>query len=214
MNIRSSDGTEIPLLLAGAPLEDAFAAVVLLHGRGGSAADILGLAKVVDVEGVAFVAPEARGNTWYPYSFLAPLEKNEPALSHALDTVGRTIAAIPETGTPVDRIVLAGFSQGACLSLEYAGRNPDRYGGVVAFSGGRIGPLGMSWREEGDLRGTPVFLGCSDVDAHIPLERVQESSTHFRERGAMVTERIYPGMGHTINEDEISEFERLLRSIG
>lgn len=212
MNGRLSDGSDLQLRWTGAPLESARAAVLLFHGRGGSAADILGLSSVVNVENVAFLAPEAPGNTWYPYSFLAPLVRNEPALSGALDVVKRSVAVLTEAGLGLGRVVLAGFSQGACLSLEYAGRNVGRYGGVVALSGGRIGPLGMSWSEEGDFAGTPIFLGCSDVDTHIPLERVQESSAHFRNRGAAVIERIYPGMGHTINEDEIRVFQQIVKT--
>lgn len=200
-------------LHAGVPIAEARAVVLLLHGRGGNASDILSLSSVLEQKDVAYLAPEAEGNSWYPYSFLAPLRQNEPALSGALQTVREYLVFLEAAGVPQERIVLAGFSQGACLSLEYAGRNPGRYGAIVALSGGRVGPLGIEWNNGGDFAGTPVFLGCSDVDFHIPLERVKQSSQYFRDHGASVIERIYPQMGHTVNDDEIRVFQQFLRTL-
>jgi len=185
--------------------------MVMIHGRGASADDIGGLAGEFDTQDVAFLAPQAAGGSWYPQRFIAPLAANEPFLSSALATVGQVIAQATAAGIPMERVFLLGFSQGACLALEYAARNPQRYGGVVAFSGGLIGPRGMAFDYPGSLANTPVFLGCSDVDFHIPLDRVQESTAAMRNLGGDVTERIYPGMGHAVNEDEITFVRGLLR---
>ena len=201
---------EIRTLTAGAPLDRARAAVVMLHGRGGSAEDILSLADALEMPDLAYVAPQAPGHTWYPLSFLAPIAQNEPALSRALATVGAVVVAIAEGGVPAERAVLIGFSQGGCLALEYAARNARRYGGVAGLSAALIGPPGTPRDYAGSLAGTPMFLGCSDVDGHIPLWRVQESTRVLRGLGAEVTERIYPGMGHTINDDEIAHVRKLL----
>lgn len=195
------------VLEAGATLESARAAMIMMHGRGATAADILQLHAVLNVPDVAYRAPQAAGNTWYPLPFLSPLKKNEPGLSSALWIIGELIETLRRSGIPRERIMLLGFSQGACLALEYTARRPDRYGGVFGLSGGLIGPPGTAWNTAGSLDGTPVFLGCSDIDFHIPKTRVQESSEHLRRMGADVTERLYPGMPHTINEDEI-EFIR------
>jgi phospholipase/carboxylesterase len=203
---------EIRTLTAGAPLDRARAAVVMLHGRGGSAEDILSLADALEMPDLAYVAPQAPGHTWYPLSFLAPMAQNEPALSRALATVGAVVGAIAEGGVPAERVVLLGFSQGGCLALEYAARNARRYGGVAGLSAALIGPPGTPRDYAGSLAGTPMFLGCSDVDGHIPLWRVQESTRVLRALGAEVTERIYPGMGHTINDDEIAQVRRMLGS--
>jgi predicted esterase len=202
-----------PVLAAGAPLRQARLALVLLHGRGGSAEDILRVGPLLRAEGVAFLAPQARGNTWYPLSFLSPRERNEPALSSALRRVGKIVSELGDAGLPPERIVLAGFSQGACLALEYAVRDPKRLGGLLAWSGGLIGPPGSNWPTAANLDGMPVFLGCSDQDPHIPRERVAESAAVFAAMGASVTERIYPAMGHTINDDEIGFAQQLLRSL-
>jgi len=199
-----------PILAAGRPLAEAEAAMVLVHGRGGSPEDLLGLAADLNRPELAYVAPQAAGHTWYPYSFLAPLAQNEPGLSSALELLGDLVAHLEQGGIPAERIVLLGFSQGACLSLEFAARNARRYGGVVALSGGLIGPPGTPRDYTGSLAGTPVFLGCSDRDPHIPKERVDESAAVFEKMGAAVTERIYPGMGHTVNEDEMDFVRRLL----
>jgi len=184
--------------------------MVLVHGRGASAADILGVAPELGVDDVAFVAPDAPGRTWYPYSFLAPLQQNEPYLSAALQTVHAIVADLQRQGIARDRIGLLGFSQGACLSLEYVARHATRYAAVIGFSGGLIGPPGTPRTYSGSLNGTPVFLGCSDVDPHIPLERVHETRDVLAALGAAVDERIYPGMGHTINRDEIEAAKRML----
>ena len=202
-----------PLQMAGAALEDATAAVVMLHGRGATAGSILTLAEELDApEDLAFVAPQATGRTWYPHSFLAPLDANEPWLSAALVAVRNVVERMSEAGIPHERIVLLGFSQGACLATEFAARHAQRYGGVVAFSGGLIGPEGTARDYAGSLEGTPVFLGCSDVDPHIPLERVHETDEVLTRIGGTVTKRIYPGMGHTINQDELTHVRSMLRT--
>jgi phospholipase/carboxylesterase len=205
---------EIRVLTHGAPLDRAKAAIVLLHGRGGTAEDILTLADALDEPGFAYLAPQAPGNTWYPLSFLAPIEQNEPALSDALAAIGAVMGSLAQSGVPAERAALIGFSQGGCLALEYAARNARRYGAAIGLSAALIGPPGTPRDYPGSLAATPVFLGCSDVDAHIPLWRVQESTQVLRGLGADVTERIYPGMGHTINDDEIAHARRLLRGIG
>lgn len=177
--------------------------MILLHGRGASAPSILELAKEFPQDEFAFVAPQAANNTWYPNRFVAPLESNEPWLSSALQTIGEVLERLSAEGIPAAKTILLGFSQGACLSLEYAARHPQRYGGVVGLSGGLIGPPGVTFSYPGDLAGTPVFLGCSDVDFHIPEERVHESARALAALGAAVDCRIYPGMGHTVVRDEI-----------
>jgi phospholipase/carboxylesterase len=200
-------------LTTGRPLAEAEAALILLHGRGDSAAGILGLAQVLDVAELAYLAPQADNHTWYPERFIAPIEANEPWLSAALGSVQRTVDTVQATDIPLDRIAIGGFSQGACLALEFAARNPQRYGGIFAFSGGLIGPEIDRGRYHGELHGTPVFLGCSDRDFHIPKERVHASSTLMTELGGEVVERIYPGMGHTINQDEIDHVTAMLTAL-
>jgi len=202
-----------PILTAGKPLESASAAMILVHGRGSSAENILELSGHLYHPEVAYLAPQAAGNTWYPFTFLSPLEKNEPHLSSALQVVADLIEKVETAGIPANRTVLCGFSQGACLASEFAVRNPRRYGGVLAFSGGVIGPLGEKRDDAGDLGGTPVFLGCSDVDFHIPVERVHETAEIFSRLGAEVTKLIVPGMGHTIIRDEIEQAEKILGSL-
>jgi phospholipase/carboxylesterase len=198
-------------LIAGAPLAEARAAMLMIHGRGANAESILGLAGEFAAPGWAFVAPQASGNTWYPLSFLQPIERNEPFLSSALAAVSRTFEQIVAQGVPAERIVLLGFSQGACLASEWAARNARRLGGVVALSGGLIGPDGTPRDYAGGLEGTPVFLGCSDRDGHIPAARVEESASVFKRLGASVTARLYPNMGHTVNEDEIAWIQELMK---
>lgn len=188
---------------AGTPLAEAEAAILALHGRGATARSILGIVDQLDVDGVAAVAPQATRNTWYPTSFLEPIERNEPWLSAALEAVGRTLDQIEAAGIPPEQTVLLGFSQGACLGSEFLARNARRYGGLVAFSGGLIGPPGTPRDYDGDLDGTPVFLGCSDQDPHIPADRVEETAAVLSDLGADVDERLYPGMGHTVNQDEL-----------
>lgn len=199
-----------PLKHVGAPLDEAAGAVVMIHGRGADPDDILELAGVLDRPDLAWIAPAAASRTWYHHSFMAEREKNEPHLSSALELLGSLVDRVQEEGIPLERTVLLGFSQGACLSSEFVYRNPGRYGGLILFSGGLIGPPGTKWTDEGDLEGTPVFLGCSDIDAHIPVERVHDTTRVLKAMGAQVTERIYPGMGHLVNRDEIQEARKLL----
>ena len=201
-----------PVLSFGPAPENARLTVLLLHGRGDSAAGILGLAQALSIPDVAFVAPEAAGHTWYPLSFMAPIEQNEPSLTSALRRVATLIGSLGQRGIAPERIALMGFSQGACLSLEFAARNPRRYAAVVALSGGLIGARGQLRTYDGSLERTPLFIGCSDVDAHIPVDRVRESSEVFRRLNAEVDERIYPGLGHTVVEDEMQAVRTLLRA--
>jgi phospholipase/carboxylesterase len=198
---------------AGAPLSRAKAAMILLHGRGATAEGMLGLADVFAQPDMAYLAPQALGRTWYPYSFLAPLEQNEPHLSRALAEVGELVDDLGRKGFGPEKIVLLGFSQGGCLALEYAARNAKPYGAVIGLSAGLIGPEGTPRAYAGSLEGARVFLGCSDVDGHIPLLRVKESARVLRSLGGDVVERIYPGMGHTINDDEISQVRSALAKI-
>jgi predicted esterase len=202
-----------PILFAGAPIGEAKGAMILIHGRGADARDILGLAEYFGRPDLAYVAPEASGHTWYPNRFLVPVEQNEPYLSSAFGVLATLIADIGKGGIGAERVFLLGFSQGACLSLEFAARNPRRYGGVIALSGGLIGASVDVSHYSGSLAGTPVFLGCSDVDPHIPLARVKESSAVMAALGATVTERIYPGMGHTVTGDEVEEIRKVLAAV-
>ena len=196
----------------GPTLEAAESAVVLLHGRGDSSRGILALAPEFQAPRTAFLAPQAAGFSWYPNSFLSEIELNEPWLSSALSRVGAAISAVG-TVIPEQRGVLMGFSQGACLALEFAARNARRYGGVVAFSGGLIGPDSTPRDYPGSLEGTPVFLGCSNVAPHIPVDRGHESAKVMNGLGSVVEKRIYPHMGHTVNQDEIGWASEFLTSI-
>lgn len=198
---------------AGAPLGTARAAMILVHGRGASAEGMLGLAEAFEVRDIAYVAPQARSGSWYPQSFMAPIAQNEPHLSNALKTLSDVVADFERQGVASDKIVLLGFSQGACLALEFAARNARRFGGIVGLSGGLIGPEGAPRNYRGSLGGTPVFLGCSDVDFHIPLKRVNESAEVLKMLGGTVTENIYPGMGHTIVQDEINHVQKILNGL-
>lgn len=191
-----------PVQQAGVDPESADVGVVLVHGRGASAASMLQFANALDVENVAYLAPQAARNTWYPNRFVAPIESNEPHLSSGLDVVGDTVQTLVDAGLPREKVVVGGFSQGACLASEFVARSPQRYGGVLALSGGLIGPEGTEFDYDGDLEGTPVFVGCDEADPHIPLSRVHETTAAFEDLGGDVTERTYTGMGHTINEDE------------
>ncbi len=199
-----------PIVASGAPLATARAVGVLLHGRGATALSILDLGDAINRPDLAWLAPQARGNTWYPNRFVAPIESNEPWLSSALSAVGDVVAQAEEAGAPRSRIVLIGFSQGACLALETLLRTPGIAAGVAGLSGGLIGPPGTVWPDAGRLDGVPVFLGCSDVDFHIPKERVLESADVLRARGAEVTAILYPGMDHTVNDDEIAHVRAIL----
>ena len=201
------------VLATGAPLERARAAVVMVHGRGGTPEDILGLAQEFGQSDIAYLAPQADGHTWYPYSFLAPMPQNEPHLTNALATVDAVVKQLGAQGFTSERVGLIGFSQGGCLALEYAARNATRYAAVAGLSAGLIGPPGTPRDYAGTFDGTPVFLGCSDIDSHIPLERVHESRDVLSGMGASVTERIYPRMGHTINADEVAAVTQMLAAI-
>lgn len=201
------------VVTAGALLDQATGAIIALHGRGAGAEDIIGLAQEVAPPGVAILAPQAASNTWYPYRFLEPMERNEPYLSSALRRVAELIAQVQSRGIPAERIALLGFSQGACLALEAAARNAQRYAGILAFSGGLIGPPGTEFAYDGSLDGTPVFIGSSDVDPHIPKERVEESAAVMNQLGAKVDARLYPGMGHTVNRDEVEAGRSLLEEV-
>ena len=215
-----------PLVTAGTPIDEADAALVLVHGRGATARSIVGFGEEVAGDGdVALLAPQAAANTWYPNSFLAPVADNEPGRSSGLRAVGRAIDAAADAGIPTERILVAGFSQGACLASEFVARHPTRYGGLAVLSGGLIGESvdvddyvsHAADALDGDateaLAGTPAFLGCSDVDPHIPEERVHETSAVLEALGADVDERIYEGMGHGINEDETGAVAALVASL-
>ena len=186
--------------------------MILVHGRGASAEDIMTVGAELQQPGFAYLAPQAAGNAWYPNPFTAPIESNQPYLDAALDMLAGLVRQIEAT-VPAARIVLLGFSQGACLSLEFAARNARRYGAVVGLSGGIIGPDGTPRDYPGHFDGTPVFLGCSDVDPHIPKERVIESGAVLQRMGAEVTLRLYPGMAHTVSLDEIAAVRAILETI-
>lgn len=201
------------ILNAGKPLAQATAVMILIHGRGSNAENILSLTAEFGETGFAYLAPQAADNVWYPNRFMASLESNEPYLSSALKIVDDLLIQIKTVGIPAKRIMLLGFSQGACLALEYAARHPQRYGGVVGLSGGLIGPDNLQRENVGSLNDTPVFLGCSDVDFHIPKLRVESAATTLKELGAQVTLRLYPNMDHTVNEDEINFVRGMIKTV-
>lgn len=201
-----------PVLFRGEEPSQAGAALILLHGRGATAESILGLAGELDTTGLSIVAPQAERSTWYPQSFLAPLEVNRAGIDGAVEVIDSIVDDLLRRGLARERIVLGGFSQGACLSLHYAFTRPVRYGGVVALSGGLIGPPGTVFEPTGDLDGTRVFLGCSDVDPHIPADRIRESHQAFTAAGARSEMQLYPGMPHTVNTDEIARVDALLHA--
>lgn len=201
-----------PVLSRGRALAAARAAVIMVHGRGASPASILELVPAIEHPEVVYLAPGANGGTWYPMGFMSQTAQNEPGITSGIGVVHALVDQVVAAGIPTERIVLLGFSQGACLASTAAQRRPARYGGVIVFSGGLIGPPGTAWSESGDFAGTPVFLGCSDRDAHIPEARVRESAALFERMGAAVTCRIYEGMGHLVNDDEIG-FARELISL-
>ena len=202
-----------PVRTAGVPLDQASAAMVMVHGRGATAASILTLAPALDVPGFAYLAPQAGGNTWYPQSFLAPIQSNEPGITSGIQAIEDVLTQLTAAGIPRERTMLLGFSQGACLALEFAARHARRYGGIAGLSGGVIGPDGTPRNYAGSLEDTPVFLGCSDVDPHIPAQRVRETGEVLRRLGGQVTMRLYPGMGHLINEDEIDAVRRIMIAV-
>jgi predicted esterase len=203
-----------PVLAAGPAPRDASATLVMVHGRGATAQSILSLYNEFGLDTLAALAPQAAGGTWYPHSFLAPTESNQPWLDSALGRIESIVAGLMHDGIPSQRIALLGFSQGACLISEFVARNPRRYGALMALSGGLIGPPGTPRDYPGSLAGTPVFLGIGDPDAHVPMTRVQETGAVFTALGASVDLRRYPGLPHTINQDELEACRALLRPLG
>jgi phospholipase/carboxylesterase len=203
---------KLPVHHTGAPLAEAKGAVVLLHGRGGSAEDILSLShsQALYRPELAYIAPQAAGHTWYPNSFLAPREANEPYLTSAISKISSIVNDIEAAGIPRDRIVIAGFSQGACLSTEFVASHPARYGGLIAFTGGLIGPPDADLHHAGSLEGTPALFLSGDPDQHVPWTRVQASATELERMGAQVTARRYPGRPHTISAEELDHARRLI----
>jgi len=198
------------IIRTGKQTGEATKALVMLHGRGGSAEDILSLANYLPVNDFALFAPQATNNTWYPYSFLVDPKENEPWLSGALTVLKEVVADVQATGITTDNIYFLGFSQGACLTLEFVTRNATRYGGVVAFTGGLIGDKIYDQNYTGDFAGTPVFIGTSDPDPHVPVERVHASAEILSSMHAQVTKKIYKNMGHTISQEEINEVNALI----
>ena len=198
------------IITAGKPISPTNKVLVLLHGRGGSAEDILAFSSHLAVKDYSLLAPQATNNTWYPYSFLSPPSQNEPWLSSALQLMKDLLQELLSKGVPAENIYFGGFSQGACLTLEFVARNADKYGGVAAFTGGLIGDKIYNENYKGDFKNTPVFIGSSDVDPHIPVQRIYATTNILKSMNAMVTEKIYPNMGHTINQDELDLANNLL----
>jgi predicted esterase len=202
-----------PVRTTGAKLANATAAMVMIHGRGATAESILTLVQAIDTPGFAYLAPQAAGGTWYPNSFLAPIPSNEPGISSGLAAIDDVLSTINAAEIPPEKTMLLGFSQGACLSLEYAARHARRYGGIAGLSGGLIGPDGTPRDYPGSFESTPVFLGCSDVDGHVPAERVRETAGVFNKMGAVVTIRLYAGMGHIVNDDEVNAVRAMMAAV-
>ncbi len=202
-----------PVLAAGEPLDRARAVMVMVHGRGAAAQDILTVADELAQPGFAYLAPQAAGNTWYPNSFLAPIPSNEPGLSSGLTAIADVLAQVSKAGIPLERAMLLGFSQGACLMLEFVARHARRYGGVAGLSGGLIGPDGTPRDYIGTLAGTPILLGCSDADPHVPKGRVEHTAQVFQRLGGDVTLRLYPNMGHVINQDEMDFIRGMMKRL-
>lgn len=202
-----------PILQSGLQPEKAKAAVLMVHGRGASAEDILTLADELEHPDFVYLAPQAYGNTWYPYPFMTPVQQNEPWLSSALGVIAALLEYLTQNGLPLEKVILLGFSQGACLSLEYVARHTRRYGGLVGLSGGLIGSPGTRWVYPALLDGTAVFLGCSDPDPHISRERVIESEQVLTMLGGSVTTRLYPNLGHTINQDELDFVRGMMENV-
>ena len=191
-------------------INSAKSAMIMIHGRGATAESILSLTEEFNGENYIFAAPQANGNTWYPHSFLAPIRDNEPGITSGLKIISDLIEKLNKSGIPDNEIILLGFSQGACLALEYAARNAKSYKGIIGLSGGLIGDKIEEKRYSGSFESCPVFLGCSDIDLHIPLERVNQTETIMKKLGASVTKRIYKNMGHTINGDEFNFIHSIL----
>ncbi len=199
-----------PIVHQGEPIENVKHVMIMVHGRGALPQSILALTKEFSFHQISYLAPAAAERTWYPYSFLAPIQQNEPGISSGIFTLSSLVNQIIEKGILKEHIFLLGFSQGACLASEFLARNADQYGGLFVLSGGLIGPKGTPRDYSGNLKETPIFLGCSDVDAHVPKWRVDESAEIFEQMGAKVEKRIYPGMPHTINKDEIHLINELI----
>lgn len=202
-----------PVEVDGTLLGQSPGAMIMIHGRGAAPRNILDLAHVLDRPGFTYLAPAASSSAWYPHSFMADRASNEPGISSGLSVIRALVDEVIDAGVPQEHLILLGFSQGACLTAEFAFRNPGRYGGVIVYSGGLIGPPGTTWDPSGSIEGTPVFLGCSDIDPHIPKERVDETARVFGELDAEVTKRIYAGMGHLVNDDEIAFTRELMDGI-
>jgi predicted esterase len=202
-----------PVLSIGEELQTAKAALILMHGRGANAEDMLGLAEMLLLPGLACLAPQAAGSAWYPYPFTRPVEDNEPYLGYALEVIGGLVARAEAAGIPRERIALLGFSQGACLALEYAARHPARFGGVFGLSGGLIGAEDGPRTTTGSLQGTPVLVASSDPDPYIPVARVRSAAETLRALGGVVDLQIYPGLGHTVNQDELERITCVLRDL-
>lgn len=198
MNIHNKN-----IVTAGTKLPDATKVLIMIHGRGGSAEDILSLAGHLNVNGFALLAPQAKNNSWYPYAFMAPVSQNEPWLSSALSVVKETVNDVIAQGISAENIYFTGFSQGACLTLEFVAQNAAKYAGVVAFTGGLIGDRIDAENYKGDFKNTPIFIGSSNPDPHVPVERVNETTKILQGMNAVVTEKIYKNMGHTITQNEI-----------
>ena len=195
---------------AGKSLEEAEKALIMIHGRGANARDILGVASHLNVSEYALLAPEATNNTWYPYSFMAKPEQNEPWLSSALDLLEEALEEVTKNGISSENICFLGFSQGACLTLEFVARNAQKYGGIVAFTGGLIGDRINLENYSGDFSGTPIFIGTGNPDPHVPIARVNESVAILEKMNAMVQLQVYEGRPHTISQDEIEVANRLI----
>jgi phospholipase/carboxylesterase len=202
----------LEIITDGIPLNNAKKALIMIHGRGAGAHDILSIAKHLKVDDFALVAPQAENRTWYPYSFLVPIAENEPSFSKSLDDIHQVVVAIQQNGIEKENIYFLGFSQGACLALEFTARNAAKYGGVVAFTGGLIGDKVYEDHYAGNFENTPIFIGTSDPDFHVPVERVNETEALLKKLGASVTKKIYDNMGHTISQDEVDLANELIFS--
>jgi len=200
----------IETITDGVPLNDAKKALIMIHGRGAGAHDILSISKHLNVGDFALVAPQAENRTWYPYSFLVPIDENEPSFSKSLEAIHNVVIAIQQNGIEKENIYFLGFSQGACLALEFTARNAAKYGGIVAFTGGLIGDKVYENHYKGNFENTPIFIGTSDPDFHVPVERVNETEVLLKKMGATVTKKIYENMGHTISQDEIDLVNELI----
>lgn len=198
------------IITAGKQLNKDSKVLIMLHGRGANAQDILALSSHLDVNEFTLLAPQATNNTWYPYSFLAPVSQNEPWLSSALSLLEHMLDDLLKLGIPSENIYFLGFSQGACLTLEFVARNARKYGGIVAFTGGLIGDKIYNENYAGDFQNTPFFIGTSNPDPHVPVERVYATTNVLKDMNAAVTEKVYDNMGHTINQDEIDNANRIV----